>query len=134
MFNHHRQMVESGELQSQRSKLYFFLLSITDRAEKINKYMNNISLSLIVITPQGFNQWLPDQNFEPHYLGLYGEMKSIMSECVVKTTKHIAQVSNVNIVIVGNADSLLSQHEKETPVDWNYKSKICVPSEKYTSY
>lgn len=61
-------------------------------------------------------------------------MKSIMSEYVAKTTKHIAQVSNANIVIVGDADSLLSQHEKETPVDWICKSKICAPSEKYTSY
>ena len=49
-------MVESGELESEYSKKFFFLPSITNRAEEINKYMNNVSFSLIDITQEDFQQ------------------------------------------------------------------------------
>ena len=88
------------------SKLYFFLPSVTDRAEEISKYLNDVSLLPIDITQGDFKQWLPDQNFEPHYLDLYGENKKIMLEYVVKALKHVAQISNANIV--RNPDGLFS--------------------------
>ena len=56
-----------------------------------------------------------------------------MTEYIVKALKHIAQVSNSNIVKY--ADGLLSHREKEFPVDWTGKSKMHVPSHKFkTSY
>ena len=106
MFNTHHQTVESGELESVYSKLYFFLPSVTDRAEEINKYLNDVSLLPIDITQGDFKQWLPDQNFEPHYLDLFGENKKIMFEYVVKALKYVAQISNANIV--RNPDGLFS--------------------------
>ena len=116
MFNRHRQMVESGERESEYSKLHFFLTSITDRSEEINKYMNNASLCPIDITQLDFSQRLEvDQLFEPHHLDLVGENKEIMTKCVFKALKYTDQVSNVNIV--RNADGLLSRREKEVLVD-----------------
>lgn len=45
MFNPHLQMIESWELESVQLELFYFLPSITDRSEKIDKYMDNVSLS-----------------------------------------------------------------------------------------
>ena len=44
MFNRHRIQYESGTLNMDFSKIYFFLLSITDRIEKINRHMGSINL------------------------------------------------------------------------------------------
>ena len=45
MFNPHRQMIESWEVESVQLELFYFLPSITDRSEEIDKYMDNVSLS-----------------------------------------------------------------------------------------
>ena len=50
IFNCHRSMIESGEVVSEMSNIFFFLRSITDRSEEINKYLNNVSISPIDIT------------------------------------------------------------------------------------
>ena len=122
-------MVESGELESEYSKLFFFLPSITNRAEEINKYMNNVSFSLIDITEEDFQQWLPDHNFEPHYLDLYGENQKI--NVAMRYESFEAYSSNLKRCFVRNAEGLFFRHEKEVPVDWIGNSKICVPSVKY---
>ena len=48
MFNRHRIQYESGALNKDFSKVYFFLPSITDRIEKINKHMGG-SVNLVPI-------------------------------------------------------------------------------------
>ena len=48
--------------------------------------------------------------------------KLFMADYIVKALKHIAQVSNSNIVKY--VDGLLSHREKEFPVDWTGKSKF----------
>ena len=35
-------MIESGEVEGEMSNIFFFLPSITDRSEDINKYLNNV--------------------------------------------------------------------------------------------
>lgn len=67
-------------------------------------------------------------------LEIVWEKKKIMTECVVNTLNHImAQILNANII--RNTGVFLSRHEKEVPVDWIGKSKLCIPSEKFkTSY
>ena len=42
IFNRHRAMIETGEIDSDFSNIYFFLLSITDRSEDINQYLKNV--------------------------------------------------------------------------------------------
>ena len=42
IFNRHREMIETGEIDSDFSNIYFFLLSITDRSEDINQYLKNV--------------------------------------------------------------------------------------------
>ena len=49
MFNRHRLSFESRELRTDFSDLYFFLLSLTDRSEAINKPVGSVNLSKIDI-------------------------------------------------------------------------------------
>ena len=42
-FTHHRAMLESGEYDTEFSKLYFFLSSITNRCEEINQHMKCVT-------------------------------------------------------------------------------------------
>ena len=45
-------MIESGEVEGEFSNIFFFLPSITDRSEEIDKYLNNVLISPIDITQQ----------------------------------------------------------------------------------
>ena len=38
IFNCHRSMIENGEAENDYSNIYYFLPSITDQSEEINKY------------------------------------------------------------------------------------------------
>ena len=50
IFNRQRAMIETGEINSEFSNIYFFLPSITDRIEDINQYLKYVSISTIDIT------------------------------------------------------------------------------------
>ena len=50
--NRHRTMIESEEVDDEKSNIYFFLPSITDRSEEINNHLNNVSISAIDISKQ----------------------------------------------------------------------------------
>ena len=52
IFNRHCTMTESGKVDSEKSNIYFFLSSITDRSEEINKYLNDVWISPINISQQ----------------------------------------------------------------------------------
>ena len=53
------------------SKLFFFLPSTTDRKEKINQYLNNVSLIPTDCIYENFKQYaLKDKDFNPSYLNL----------------------------------------------------------------
>ena len=54
MFNRHRIQYESGALNKDFSKVYFFLPSIMDRIEKINKHMGSVNLAPIDISEDTF--------------------------------------------------------------------------------
>lgn len=49
-------MIEGGELEGDFSKLYFFLLSVTDRSEEINQYLKNVSISPVDIKREEFDK------------------------------------------------------------------------------
>ena len=42
IFNRHRVMVETDDIDSEFSNIYLFLPSITDRSEDINQYLKNV--------------------------------------------------------------------------------------------
>ena len=50
IFNRHRAMIETGEIDSEFSNIYFFLPSTTDISKDINQYLKSVSISLIDIT------------------------------------------------------------------------------------
>ena len=125
-------MIKTDKIDSDFSKIYFFLPSITDRCEDINKYLKNISISPIDITQKQFNDWA-DCEFNPAKLGLFGADKTIMSSAVIQCLRHINDISNSNRV--RNADAFLSQKEVEVPVDWIEDSgKRVTPSQFKVAY
>ena len=72
---------------------------------------------------------MPDHNFEPHYLDLYGENQKI--NVAMRYESFEAYSSNLKRCFVRNAEGLFFRREKEVPVDWIGNSKICVPCVKY---
>ena len=126
IFNCHRAMIESGEVEADFSNIYFFLPSITNRSEDINQYLL-VSISTVNITEFQLNNWAGTK-FHPSKLDLFGLEKN-MTNRVVKCLKHMNDMSNSNIV--RNADSLLSRKEVEVPVDWIGENKKRVPPQKF---
>ena len=53
-FNRHCIQYKSGALNTDFSKIYLFLPSITDRIEDVNRYMGSVNLSSIDITEDNF--------------------------------------------------------------------------------
>ena len=113
-FNRHGTTIESGQAEGNFSNIFFFL-AITDRSEKINQYLNNISIFPIEITQSQLNNWVGTK-FDPFKLDLFALEKNSMTDAVVKRLKHMNDISNSNIVRDGNG--LLSKKEVEVPVDW----------------
>ena len=58
MFNRHRMAVESGELESDRSCLFFFCPSVTDRSEEINQCLKNVSITPVDVELKKLNEWV----------------------------------------------------------------------------
>ena len=114
IFNRHRTMITSREIEGDFSNIYFFLPAITDRLEEINQYLNNVSISPIDITEQQLDGWSRTK-FDPSKFDLFGLEKNTISDVVVKCLKHMHDISNSNIV--RNADGFLSIREVEVPID-----------------
>ena len=116
MFNCHRTMVESGELDSEFSQLYFFLSSLTDRSEEISQYLENVNTTPIDIKQNQLNVWAQNGVFNPAKLDLYGESKIVMAEAVLSCLMHMCNISNSNLV--RNADGLLCRRKEDVSVGW----------------
>ena len=89
IFNCHREMIERGEAEC--SNIYFFLLSITERSEDLNKHLNNVSIFLVDITQSQLNAWT-GTNFDSSKLDLSRVEKNIFAVAVVKCLKHINEI------------------------------------------
>ena len=98
-------MIESGEVDGEKSNTYFFLPPITYRSKEINKYLNNVSISPIDLSQQQLNMWA-GSSFDPSKLDLYGPDEKLITNVVEECLRHINDVSNSNTV--RNADGLLS--------------------------
>ena len=120
IFNRHRVMIESDEADAEFSNIYFFLPSITNTSEEINKYLNNFSISPTEVSQEQLNNWAGVE-FNSSKLDLFGSDKALMSAAVGKCLRHVNNIFNSNVV--RNADGLLPRKEVEVPVDWIVKLK-----------
>ena len=109
-----RRAPQNGKVANNYSDLYYFLVSITDRLEEINKYLNNVSVTPIDISQNQLNTWA-ETDFNPAELNLLGMNKAIMSNAVIKCLKYMNDISNSNLT--RNADIVLSRREVHIPVD-----------------
>ena len=64
MFKRYRVTVESGELESDRSSLFFFCISVTDRSEDINQNLKNVSITPIYVELKKLNEWAANGEFD----------------------------------------------------------------------
>ena len=101
-------MIKSGEVEVEMSNIFFFLPSITDRSEDINKYLNNVDRHHLATVEQ------LGQNSFWSKLDTYDLEKNAMNDAVIKCLKHMNDISNSNIV--RNADGLFSRKEVDAPV------------------
>ena len=76
---------------------FFFLPSITDRSEQINQYLKNVST-----TPFDVEKTWCGGDFNPNKLDIKGIDSDMMRKGVIEALKHIASVSNSNLI--RNAD------------------------------
>ena len=105
MFNRHRIQYESGPLNRDFSKVYFFLPSITDRIEKINKHMGSVNLIPIDILEDTFKVE-GGIEFDPYKLDCENPKKDAIKDSILKVLKKMVDLSNSNLL--KNAGGLLA--------------------------
>ena len=88
IFNRCRLMIESWEVGSNFSKIYFFLAAITDKSKGINQYMNNVSIFPVDITQYQLNDWTGTL-FGPSKPDWFGLVKNTMADAVINCLKHM---------------------------------------------
>ena len=64
MFKRYRVTVESGELESDRSSLFFFCISVTDRSEEINQHLKNVFIRPIYVELKKLNEGAANGEFD----------------------------------------------------------------------
>ena len=64
------------------SKIYFFLLAITDSLEEIDQYLNKVLISLLDISQEQLNIW-SGTRYDPFKLDLFGLKENAMSDAAV---------------------------------------------------
>ena len=84
MFNCHKILVDSGEVGSDMSKMFFYLPSITGRSEEINQYLKNVSISPFDISQQQLDIWANNTTFRPDKLDAVDLETDKMKKTVVK--------------------------------------------------
>ena len=124
IFKGHNEMIESGEADGEGSRIYFFLPSIIDRSEEINKYLNNMSIFSVYVT-QSQPDACGETKFEHLKPDLFGMKRRNMGDACVKCFEHINEVSNNNLV--RNTDSLLARKGVEIGIDLVGENKNRVP-------
>ena len=107
----------------------FFLPPITDRSKDVNQYLKNGSITPLDIKQDQLNVWAQNSNFDPAKLDMYGGEKKVMADAILSCLKHVALVSNSNLV--QNADGLLCRRKEDVAVYSVGGSKVRAPPEKF---
>ena len=84
LFNRHRITIERGELNTDFSKVYYFLLSITHRSEETNQYMNCVNIHPFDIDEKEFGD-----DFKPKRLDFIRDKKSETVQSVCNVLKKL---------------------------------------------
>ena len=97
-FNSHR-LSTHLENKSTMSDICFYLPSITDRKEDINRYKSMVSLLPVTSSIVDINGFSPDgYDFNPKHLDEDGKNQKYARETLYSFFKNIAKVSNSNLV------------------------------------
>ena len=97
-FNLHR-LSTHLENKSTMSDICFYLPSITDRKEDINRYKSMVSLLPVTSSIADINGFSPDgYDFNPKHLDEDGQNQKCTRETLYSFFKNIAKVSNSNLV------------------------------------
>ena len=104
-FNRHEIRYKSGALKTKFSKIFYFLLSITDRAEEINRHMGSVNLLPIDIPEETLE--VDGVAFDTSKRDYENLDKEKMAQAVVKMLKKVVDLSNANLI--ENASGLLAK-------------------------
>ena len=97
-FNSHR-LSTHLENKSVMSDICFYLPSITDRKEDINKYKSMVSLLPVTSTIKDTNVFSPEgYEFNPKHLDESGKNLACAREILYSYFKNVAKVSNSNLI------------------------------------
>ena len=124
MLTRHRVLFESGELDTDFSKLYFFLLSITDRCKEINQHMKYVNIHHFDLNEKEFGD-----GFQSNLLDFTCDKKKQMTDSVVGVLKKIAKISNTDLV--KNANGLWTNRPADSEVEWVDKNRSRIPKNKF---
>ena len=105
MFNRHRIRYESGGLNTDFSKFYYFLLFITDRIERINRHIGSVNLVPIDISKDTF-EVENGVEFDPYKLDYENSKKRAIKDTILTVLKKVVDLSNSNLL--KNAEGLLA--------------------------
>ena len=127
MFNCHRIHFQSGALNTQFSKIYFFLPSISDLTESINRHMGSVNLVPIGIPEDSFK--VEGGKFDPSKLDFDNSEKEKMREAVLKVLNKVVDLSNPNTI--KNSDGLLATGPVNPNIQWLVETGKCAPENRY---
>ena len=97
-FNSHR-LNTHLENKSTMSDICFYLPSITDRKEDINRYKSMVSLIPVTSSINDINAFSPDEyDFNPKHLDEDGKKQKCARETLYSFFKNAAKISNSNLV------------------------------------
>lgn len=107
----------------QKSDLFYYLSSTTDRKESSNQYKDKVYLNTSNCCYENFKNYLSNQSkFYPHHFDLKDERKNVAIETIYIFFKDIVEMSNSNLI--RNADHLLVMLSKNNDeIAWNGENK-----------
>ena len=115
MFNRHRIQYESGTLDTDFSKVYFFLPSIMDRIEKINRHMGSVNLVPIDISEDTFE--------------VEGSSEFVLYKLDYESSKENGR--SLKFKSHKNADGLLATKPMDQDVQWVGETGKLVPENRF---
>ena len=97
-FNRHK-LQTFAENKAKKSNLFFYLPSITDKKESINRYKDQVSLVPVTSSIDDIAQFSPEGYvFDPIHLDQTGEMCENARATLYAYFQNVAKVSNANLI------------------------------------
>ena len=106
MFNRHKQIIDSGDVDQKMLKMFYYLPSV-------NNHLKNVNISTFDFSQKQLHVW-SGVEFIPSKLEIKDLETPEIRKGVVKALEHIASVSNTNLV--RNVDGLLCKKSSASEV------------------